>query len=358
MGKVLKVSDRKIYNNFLVTGLPASILLGQTHLYGYYLENYLQAVSCINNFNEMDFSISDALDYLHHESINKSIIDYEFKDADFIKGMQKASNLEDFILTKIEADNYIIAFMDEYYITGREAFQNYHYVHEALIFGYDVEFFDIMAFSHGIYQKQKWMISEVIKAIWNGKDYCQDRIQWIFEKYISSYHIKQLGMYVADKNVMINKLKQYLVADEVPYTYDDIIMSYHSYGIDCINILLKRIDYYIENLKDPSKDDKEFYKNGFLFYRAIHHFTDYKIGLNERIMYIMEYEDACRRNLYEKNVMGLAERIRLLCMKAVMLARKGIGTKDILQRIRFLLVDIQIKEKYTLEEILEYIAKG
>ena len=96
MEKILTISDRKIYNSYLTTGLPTSILLSQPHLYGYYLENYMQTLSCLDIYEDLDFAISDALDYTHPETTNSSVIAIEYKNADFISQLAEETSIKNF----------------------------------------------------------------------------------------------------------------------------------------------------------------------------------------------------------------------------------------------------------------------
>lgn len=354
MKKILPVSEEKIFNSYLVTGLPASILLGQSHLYGYYLENYIQALCCLDLYDDLEFSISDALDYVHPEVMDKTVIDIGYRSADFISQLSGKQAIKEYIIENIEEGNYIIAYMDEYYITGREAEQK-HFIHESLIYGFDNDFFYVLNFaSDGIYKSQKWNINDVIKSIYNGVDYSNERLDWISKKYITIYYIKKKDEYIAKKEIILNKIEDYFKAVEIYSIQTDLDMVYSAYGINCADLMIRYIDYLIKLIDDQQIQSGLLFEKMFAFYCVIKHFIDHKKGINERIAYLTS-NDAAINIRYHKEVIELADILCVKLLKTRFFCNQNNKMKQSLLGIRTNLYELKQREYYVLKKFLGII---
>ena len=313
--KQLKVSDKKWYNSHLTTGLLASILLGHENLYGYYLENYCNSIGYIyvaNGIYEVGFNILDSLDLLQDKSIDKKILNYEFKNANFVIQIGNKREIDNYIKQMINKNYYIIAFMDEYYISDREVTGKKHFVHEALIYGYEKQCYNVIAFSKkGEYKKQVWNIQEVTSGILNGVKYWQGRPAWVFNKYLNIFSIKYNGKYTENIDQIIKKIVEYLSAKEIENNYSNAI--YKFYGIESDKAFQKMIDYYIEDFNNYSSVSKLFYYNKFSLFQAIHNYVAHKKGLNEKIKKLAKNFEL--KSKYEHHVLFASEKIRLFYLK-------------------------------------------
>ncbi len=109
---------------------PLCIILADERRYPWFYENYMEIYSLGNPCTSIDYM--DGISYLsknenailHRKSIKRSEIEVQFDCIAFVR-------------ESIHSGNYLVMFLDEYYLQGQGAYQSFHYVHDTLVFGFD-----------------------------------------------------------------------------------------------------------------------------------------------------------------------------------------------------------------------------
>jgi hypothetical protein len=268
MKKYLPISLQKEINGYLFYALPYCVLKSNTGLSDWILENYINCYC----FDLPAFSYIDAATYQTKTAINEAM-DIDTISYDILELSWDISQL---IINSINSERYIVIFLDEFYIEGREAYQNRYFLHEMLIFGYDDDNFYYIAFD----KKQRFAIQNFPKtnindAYWKGKEIATNFNLW--QEYNHSIILlknRELPEYRFSRERFIDKVKCY--SKGIPGCHNYLIMKTKGetffYGVN--NTLM--FESYILSGRE----------NSFNFYTAIHSWYEHKRGLLSRFKYV------------------------------------------------------------------------
>lgn len=117
-------------SDFCVT-LPLCVALTDTKLLPWYYENFINICStnqnkalCFSNLGQRFMGLYNQI--FNYYNLPSSIIENQ--------------DVCDIIINQLAKErNYCYIVLDEYYISCKEAFEEYHFIHQSLIYGYDLE---------------------------------------------------------------------------------------------------------------------------------------------------------------------------------------------------------------------------
>ena len=178
----------------------------------------------------------------------------------------KWANRLEFIIECISKDFYCYLWLDEFYISNSEYFQREHFVHDILIYGYDLKKQTLNVaeyFKDGKYSYGEVSFNEFLMA-------CVDNpsLTWLIK-------FESWG-YVFDINITIRLLKEYLESENTSLRFGlEIPKKNYIYGMEIYNVLLE----YIEQMREGRK--------GFDS-RPFHVLWEHKMLMTKRIEYLHE----------------------------------------------------------------------
>jgi len=284
---------------------PYTILYTFPEYKDYLTEHYMQCFGYIvDDLNHMTFGYSDGVSY-NDMSYSPGPLDITYNS--YTVGLQL--DVKKYIISSIDNNNYVVIFVDEYYMENRPAYQKYHRLHDILIFGYDDEKFNCFTFDrrpsfssfsqNQIDDAYKSGHSEFLKL-------SEDLSQWIEEKSIISVKLRNVRQqYNFSSERFVKKLKLY-VDGKFDDSYSSFVMPEEKCYIGVYNT--KLIKYHIDN---PSE-------NVYILYPAIHAWYESKRNLLNKIKYCREKNNFTNNELisdYESKVERQCEKIRLSFLK-------------------------------------------
>ncbi|MCR8844344.1 BtrH N-terminal domain-containing protein [Paenibacillus sp. SC116] len=64
-------------------------------------------------------------------------LEYKHSDKKILK--QLGVDIHKYLITQLERESYVVTYVDEYYIGNTSSYQQYHFIHDIFIYGYDLE---------------------------------------------------------------------------------------------------------------------------------------------------------------------------------------------------------------------------
>jgi len=307
ISKKLPLHIQNDINGYLFYAFPYSIMSAFPAYKNYLMENYVQCFGFMNDANHITFDYADGIGYndMFHQC---GPLDITFDS--YTSGIQL--DIEAYIISAIENNYYITIFIDQYYIEGRQAYQDHHLLHEILIFGYDDEKFYYLAFN----ENEKFAFSSfcrkqldaAYKAGYNINTLAST--DWIRERSIILIKPKTLrNSYHFSGERFVLKLKSYLNGEFSDF-YNSFVISKErcQIGVYNTNILKQCISDTQYDINDIS-------------YPLIHAWYESKRNLLNKIQYYyleMNYNNSTSDKLlieYEKKVERQSNALRLLFLK-------------------------------------------
>ncbi len=143
MVKRLPISTPPIVS-YLHHAYPLSIISAHEETLPWFYSNYIQL---FYYFRDGYFHMNFFMPWNLFPSILTSNIDNNL----FTNVVKR--DIAQFLIDCIDNDIYVYVFIDEYYVPGRRAFEEYHFKHDNFIFGYNLEkqYFDITGFKNFTY---------------------------------------------------------------------------------------------------------------------------------------------------------------------------------------------------------------
>jgi len=299
--KKLPLNLQTDINGYLIYTFPYSILNTFAEYKDYLIENYLQCFGFINDSNCITFEYADGVGY-NNMFYDSGPLDITFNS--YKVGLQL--DIKQYIISAIDNNNYVVIFIDEYYLKSRPAYQKFHCLHEIMIWGYDAKKFYYSAFD------RKLLISafpqnQIDDAYRFGYDMnIPAATNWINGKSIILIKPKLIqNPYTFSVKRFIENLKMYLTGD-FSASYNSFVISTEKCYIGLYNTNLIR--YCVDN---PSETI-------YTLYPAIHAWYESKRNLLGKIRYCYEkinYENNKLILDYESNVKTQSDAIRLSFLK-------------------------------------------
>ncbi|MEG1313538.1 MAG: hypothetical protein RSD40_04410, partial [Bacilli bacterium] len=232
--------------------------------------------------------IVDALSYTEYET---KLLDSS--KVDFIEANRISSIVEE-IRRKIRANQYVIIFVDQYYIKNSIGYNRRHYPHEVLIYGYDKEGFKTIAFD----KKQLFSFFDISneeikcafkgvldKKIWNSSMELEENIIFYFNvvNHTDNYPFNTKNFKDKLYRYCQGEMKKEDVYLKKYYQKEDHNTLYVAKGINTYDIF---IDYFEKVSEVADKNPIVFMEYIDSKYTFFHLFAQHKEGLYRRFKYI------------------------------------------------------------------------
>lgn len=141
--------------SYQVYAYPLGALFTEKSTFEWFFSDFIQ-LKCISNFIE----INDLWFEYHAGSVfgGVSIIDYNVYTKNDI------TSLLNFIIDRINEDKYIYTFVDKYYFPQYSTYMKTHFIHDALIYGYNQKEFRIAGFNNNSFSTFSISFDDFINA--------------------------------------------------------------------------------------------------------------------------------------------------------------------------------------------------
>jgi hypothetical protein len=301
--KELKVEcineDRAYLNN-----LHLCYLLTNKNLLPWYYQHYIQTITWLpeggSNYTEYGYEFLSEL-------IEPTLLDYEF--------MNKETNILEFVINKINSGFYIIINLDEFYLPQKSSYGTRHFVHPALVYGYDNVNFKMKAIgfdSLSAINKIEFGYDAFFKAFEKGKLYNMNGAEGkpaVFLIKLKEYEHE----YPFDIKKFLRELHDYIFSEFDPakeYFYKEVYKKTAvRFGFDAYDVLINSLKVTYENTE-------------LIEYSSFHFIWEHKKGIYKRLEYVaLKYNIAGRfielLNEYE-SIVKLADKARHVLLKNIM----------------------------------------
>lgn len=219
--------------------------------------------------------------------------------------IENKDNIIETIINSINNNGYVILRTDRYYIPGGEEFQKHHFTHPMLICGYDDdkrEFFVLEVSLFGTnWAMHKFDFSVVETAYYAGLELMREDFNVAFGPlevttgcilYTKPFNRKIKIKYVYDNVCMMLKgadiITEAIGEYEKPKTIRDLpIDRVHSLRRLGISIYKSYYEDLFNLLKSGYRDD-DFFTGSFGVYHGVEILIQNKVGLKERINYLID----------------------------------------------------------------------
>ncbi|HEX3045261.1 MAG TPA: amino acid adenylation domain-containing protein [Bacillota bacterium] len=268
--KELKVEiqrDITIYNH---RAIPLCVILTDPNLHPWYFERFL------NIFSTLDHEGFLTLDYLevwapYREIINEISLGTEM--------LEREPDIINFAIDNINRGYYPSIAVDEYYCPGKQKYQKVHYIHHALVYGYDnnerilkTVGYDVAGILTGI----NFTYDVFTEAYELGKLYYQEAAPWASRTAAQLFFSNGFNApYPFDANKVIQGIHNYLfsTSEEATTYFWNLKRERVTYGFDVYDVVIHHFKNFLEGKFTTD-------------YRAIHLLAEHKKVIAQRLEYI------------------------------------------------------------------------
>ncbi|MBY9080746.1 hypothetical protein KIH86_13595 [Paenibacillus sp. HN-1] len=237
-GKILEITDPpiKAYPDY---AYPLSITLNSPHAWDHFYCNYIQLY-----FDETD--LRNPVRY-YYVDVNRNIwntrhplIHYQTIHRDTLARLNK--DIIECACAALDLDRYVMAFVNEYYIKDRWAYQQMEYPHAIFIYGYDRDksLFYTAAYDKNLhYTYGECSFDELREAYNHNPLHLYDDNNYI---YLMKYNSTS-KRYELDLNAMIQQLKEFLNSSPTTERYNEFFNSQEKlyFGMDIYEPLIMHL---------------------------------------------------------------------------------------------------------------------
>lgn len=334
MQKELDITVQKYFNTNLYHAYPLCILLAKEKYLPWFYENYVQLWGIVWNHNWVDNGLTDSFWTGYTGGIYNQLLDITALDYAVTKYIP---NIILFAKEKLLNNQYLVIFVDEYYITTSAAYNSNHFTHEYLLYGFNTDtnsFLTIGFDKNRIFTKLSIDMGEFKKAFENAKTLYKNRtdVSWLGGQSIVILKDKEFsGEYPFDLKVFNTNLNNYLNSsvkrsDEYFYNFWNLDICEVHYGIDTYNIVTKLLEF---STFDGIEID----------YKQVHLLYENKCAILTRLKYVSDKYDA--HNLLENLISRyeiVVNNINIVRMKVIKITTQNLKNVD---KIKY---DIAIKD--------------
>lgn len=167
MEKVLPVAI-PLSETYQLASFMMGIISQNEHVRENIYNSYIDIFVSHNDWDDMTLEFSDA-----------SCEDYRLKgigemDLFYLKNIAKET-CAGFFKERIDQENYLLLFqIDEYELSYSEDYQKEHFLHDTYLYGYDDDYFDVMAYTNGHLRMMKVLQKEIINGLYSCLEIDED----------------------------------------------------------------------------------------------------------------------------------------------------------------------------------------
>ncbi|WP_114298932.1 hypothetical protein [Anaerobacterium chartisolvens] len=202
--KELKIKVQKDVTTYLNYSLPLCGILSENKLYAWFYEHFIQIYALTDNNGNL------WIDYLEDKDFYKNVAEYEIYGCDELKDV---GNIIELVADKINMQYYIIVYIDEYYLPGKESYRQWHFLHSLMIYGYDneKEILKTIAFNNNKdFTQTEYTYGQFVEAYEEGKLYYDSSPVWVTNETLEVIRLKEIDSYKFDIKSFLEELNGYL----------------------------------------------------------------------------------------------------------------------------------------------------
>lgn len=118
----------------LMDCLPLCMISAKDNLKNWINQNFMLPVAYLKTDGALDYMITDGVRYGANYRNPETVLRHCFVCGSI---MRNVKSIVELLIDRLDEDWYSVIFVDQYYIKGTAAYQQWHYSHEIFIYGYD-----------------------------------------------------------------------------------------------------------------------------------------------------------------------------------------------------------------------------
>lgn len=302
---MLKYQNQNKVTSYMHRALPLGIILAHDKLHPWYYQHFIQICSQTGDDNNIVLDYAETInphsDILIHHKLG-------YRDMEHITDIVK------YLIERIDSKQYVILCMDEYYLSQKNDYQNKHFVHESMIYGYNLQ--ERIFIGYGFNKEN--MLGELIfgfDEVFNAYEKGKKNYKLSFG-YIEYQAVQLLSLqkedYVFDMEVFLNELTDYLYSTgERKRVCLVVKLEDREDGIP-----LERIKFGLEVYDDVIYALESMLKGNVLIdYRSFHILSEHKRGILERLEYVAGKHNGFLDNSLIKEYQKVVNKVEMIRLK-------------------------------------------
>lgn len=287
--------DIKMEDEFAISQgmyFPLSIIKAQDILKNWYYVNYMLPIAKLDGPDSLLSIMADAYTYGSEASIYGKIMRYSNIDVEFCK---QISDIVPILCKEISQRQYCVLFLDFYYLKPANLYQQGHFFHEIMFYGYDNtrQVFQCTGFLNKPFEVFELLYNDVQRAFQEAVLRADELDGWDSHMCMMFQVVRHKESYPYDGKLFLEKLKRYVYGTVSPQEYhEQLLYMNHSdstkiaFGIGISDLLVEYLLSVKEVLVQKGKNEEILPKySSFRMYRDSH------TALLERMHYYAEQMD-------------------------------------------------------------------
>lgn len=295
-GKQLKIKYQRDITTYLHRSIPLCAILSDERYYTWFYEHYIQLffITYNNSFSRLEF--------LEPKNNFEDIFDEKYLTYN-----EQQSDIIEFIEKSIDSGTYLTINVDEYYLPQKGSYNEHHYVHQSMVFGYDKSERKLMALgfdTNMVFKELEFDYDNFEKAYESAKTNYKLTAPWAETEAIQLLTPKQTAReYKFDLNRFMEEMYKYIDGSNLdksrieklipleeqqmctdliygPKIYSAMVGSLERLGRDILQGL--DVQGMVEQFKEKMLGDIM----PAIDYRSIHLLYEHEKGLYDRFKYI------------------------------------------------------------------------
>lgn len=203
---ILPVKKQTEITTYLCRALPMCIIAAYENMIPWFYTHFVNICSQVSPDGYV------ILDYLEPLEIFQDVIDYQYKGY---KKMDSVRDIVGYVIEAIDSDSYISVCLDEFYLSAKAHYNKEHFVHESLVYGYDVDegsFYAIGFNARGMMEKVTFDFEMFLKAFHEGKQHYKADAWYAEEQAVGVLKPLSAKKYKFDSAVFLEDFNNYNAA--------------------------------------------------------------------------------------------------------------------------------------------------
>jgi hypothetical protein len=289
--KILPVTLQNKINARLSYAFPLCVLLADKNLLPWFYTNYINIYAALRN-NGLEIEMFDYYRYGKEDLFDNTVINVNNISTELAVGIK---DLGKFLINQIDKENYVVIFLDEFFISDRTATKAFHFVHEFLLYGYDIskeKFIALTYLKDSNFGKIELDFKELTEAF--NRALIEKKMEWIEEKIIMLIKLKKYKeVYPFDMSIIKKKLLDYYTANVDAKTL--YLSRVDSRGFDTLYVGIessKLLQVYFSSFLNEIEDRninfivEKWNQFSFMLFQKLYLYYEHKLNMYERLLFI------------------------------------------------------------------------
>ncbi|NLD50756.1 MAG: AMP-binding protein, partial [Clostridiaceae bacterium] len=270
--KELKIQLQRDITVYMHRSLSLCVIMADENLHPWFYERFINIFSMVNQEGYL------TLDYLevwapYREIINEISLGTEL--------LEKEMDIIRFINEKIDMGYYLNIAVDEFYLRGKEKYQKTHFIHHALVYGYDNinRKVKVIGFGAGnVLDRISFDYDNFVEAYEKGKEYYKKSAPWTSRTAVQMFFSNGFDKpYPFNPAKVVRQLHDYLFSkgDDAIIYYWALKQEQITYGFGAYDVIINHLEAFFEGKFSTD-------------YRAIHLLAEHKKVIGQRLQYIID----------------------------------------------------------------------